>query len=73
MLYMESFLEDLPVPTQLLVVAVGLVVLFFAVRTNARHNKKKRLKDRDFGTKLRENRKKREAAEQKKNKENTKN
>lgn len=69
---MERFFEDLPLRTQLLIIAIGLVVLFFVVRTNARHNKKKRLKDRDFGTKLRENRKKREAEEKKRTKESAK-
>lgn len=69
---MERFFEDLPLRTQLLIIAIGLVVLFFVVRTNARHNKKKRLKDRDFGTKLRENRKKREAKEKKRTKESAK-
>lgn len=62
---MLDFLDDLPVRTQFIVIALGLVVLFILVRLNTRYNKNKRLnrQKKDFGDRLRERRKEREENE----------
>lgn len=54
---MEELLENFSVRTQLLIVAVGLIVLFFIVRLNTKRNRVKRNKNRQFGAKLKEHKK----------------
>jgi|GEM_PF-3557534 len=52
-----DFLESLSVRKQLLLLAGVLLILFFAVRANAKNNRKKRLKNRNFGERIKSKRK----------------
>ena len=52
-----DFLDDLSIRSQLFLVAAVLLVLFFLVRFNTKRNRNKRLKNRNFGEKLKEKRK----------------
>ena len=52
-----DFLESLSVRNQLFTVAAVLLILFFIVRFNTKRNRQKRLKDRNFGERLKEKRK----------------
>lgn len=59
-------LENLSGITQLILLVVGLVLLFWAVMANHKRNKQKRQKrrEKDFGKKLNERRKERKKESQ---------
>lgn len=59
---MWSYFESLPVKTQFIVLAIGLVLLFLLVRWNSKNNRHKRLKrqNENFAERLHKRRKERE-------------
>lgn len=51
-------LENLSVGKQLLLVSAGLLILFLLARMNNKNNRKKRMKNRNFGERISKNREK---------------
>lgn len=65
-------LENYSIGMQLLIVSGGLLVLFLLVRMNNKNNRKKRLKNRNFGERIRETKVKKWNADSSTNPDDTK-